>query len=160
MQHRSGGRGNQPYRGRGGKSRGRGGFRFQNNNKPTCQICGKFGHSAAVCYFRGDMKYMGSSSSSSQIHQGQPRSFMQSPPQQNPQQHSFYLCLNQDRMCLIRSANMEHLHTLHRDPSQLNNCVPYGVCNCLLQVFLMLIGRPHRMTDVLFRGLQCILVLI
>ncbi|KAK9100205.1 hypothetical protein Scep_023635 [Stephania cephalantha] len=50
---------NNGSRGRGGKNKGRGGFRFNNNNKPTCQICGKFGHSVAVCYFRTDMKYMG-----------------------------------------------------------------------------------------------------
>ncbi|KAK9105320.1 hypothetical protein Scep_022164 [Stephania cephalantha] len=46
----------------GGRNRGREGFRFQNNNRPTCQICSKYGHSAVVCYFRADMKYMGSHS--------------------------------------------------------------------------------------------------
>ncbi|KAK9110858.1 hypothetical protein Sjap_018918 [Stephania japonica] len=58
QQSNSGGRGSNT-RNRGGRSRGRGGFRSQNSNKPTCQICGKFGHSATVCYFWQDMKYMG-----------------------------------------------------------------------------------------------------
>ncbi|KAM6545892.1 hypothetical protein CsatB_026628 [Cannabis sativa] len=44
-------------RGNGGRSRGRG---RANNSKPTCQVCGKYGHSAAVCYNRFDDSYMGS----------------------------------------------------------------------------------------------------
>ncbi|MDV3143314.1 MAG: GAG-pre-integrase domain-containing protein, partial [Sweet potato little leaf phytoplasma] len=36
---------------RGGRGRGRNGFQ-RNNSKPTCQLCGKFGHSAPACYMR------------------------------------------------------------------------------------------------------------
>ncbi|TXG69253.1 hypothetical protein EZV62_004188 [Acer yangbiense] len=46
------------FRGGGGRFRGRGGR--NNNSRPTCQVCGKFGHSASVCYFRYDDNYMGS----------------------------------------------------------------------------------------------------
>ncbi|KAK9144845.1 hypothetical protein Sjap_004748 [Stephania japonica] len=53
-------------RGRGNRGQNRGGFRSQNQNKPTCQICGKFGHSVAYCYYRADMKYMGTQSGSNQ----------------------------------------------------------------------------------------------
>ncbi|KAK0586960.1 hypothetical protein LWI29_015268 [Acer saccharum] len=42
----------------GGRSRGRNGR--NNNSRPTCQVCGKIGHSAAVCYYRFDNHYMGS----------------------------------------------------------------------------------------------------
>lgn len=44
-------------RGRGGRGRGRG---RNNGLRPTCQICGKNGHLASVCYYRTDMAYMGS----------------------------------------------------------------------------------------------------
>ncbi|KAA0039021.1 UDP-glucose:glycoprotein glucosyltransferase isoform X1 [Cucumis melo var. makuwa] len=42
-----------------GKGRGRG---YIKNNKPTCQVCGKFGHNAAVCYFKYNKQYMGNNS--------------------------------------------------------------------------------------------------
>ncbi|KAK0600457.1 hypothetical protein LWI29_015218 [Acer saccharum] len=45
------------FRGGRGRSRGRGGR--GNNSKPTCQVCGRFGHTAAVCYYRYDNQYMG-----------------------------------------------------------------------------------------------------
>uniref|UniRef100_A0A803PQB9 Reverse transcriptase Ty1/copia-type domain-containing protein n=1 Tax=Cannabis sativa TaxID=3483 RepID=A0A803PQB9_CANSA len=41
-----------------GRFRGRGGGR-SNNSKPTCQVCGRYGHSAAYCYNRYDENYMG-----------------------------------------------------------------------------------------------------
>ena len=44
-------RGRSGYRGRGGRSGG---------SKPTCQVCGEYGHSAAYCYNRYDENYMGS----------------------------------------------------------------------------------------------------
>ncbi|KAK9141071.1 hypothetical protein Scep_010752 [Stephania cephalantha] len=70
-----GNRTNGGFRGRGnGRFRGRGGFKSSSSNsKPTCQICGKFGHSAAVCYYRADMKYMGTQTGNS--HQPQLRPF-------------------------------------------------------------------------------------
>lgn len=43
---------------RGGRSQrgcGRGG-----RNKPVCQVCGKSGHTTAICYFKYDQSYMGS----------------------------------------------------------------------------------------------------
>ncbi|KAK9151758.1 hypothetical protein Syun_010067 [Stephania yunnanensis] len=66
---RQGGNGGRNFnnnnRGRGGRFRGRGGFRFPNNSRPTCQICNKIGHSAAFCYYRADMNYMGAQVSNS-----------------------------------------------------------------------------------------------
>lgn len=51
-------------RGRGGYNRGRSSNRGRggrsNGPKPTCQVCGKYGHSAAHCYNRYDEAYMGS----------------------------------------------------------------------------------------------------
>ncbi|KAK9101622.1 hypothetical protein Scep_025052 [Stephania cephalantha] len=62
-----GGRGN-------GRFRGRGGFK-NTNNRPTCQICNKIGHTAAMCYYRSDMNYTGENayngSPQSQFHQSQ-----------------------------------------------------------------------------------------
>ncbi|XP_022142770.1 uncharacterized protein LOC111012809 [Momordica charantia] len=51
-------------RGQGRNSRGRNrGGRFQgqrsNSSRPTCQVCGKIGHLAVVCYHRLNMQYMG-----------------------------------------------------------------------------------------------------
>ncbi|KAK9083923.1 hypothetical protein Scep_030394 [Stephania cephalantha] len=45
----NGNRANTGFRGRGnGRFRGRGGFKSStSNSKPTCQICGKFGHSSS-----------------------------------------------------------------------------------------------------------------
>ncbi|KAK9132427.1 hypothetical protein Scep_011955 [Stephania cephalantha] len=76
VQNYNGNKTNGGFRGRGtGRFRGRGGYKSSSSNsKPTCQICGKFGHSAAVCYYRADMKYMGAQSGSSQ--QPQPRHFI------------------------------------------------------------------------------------
>ncbi|KAM6597528.1 hypothetical protein CsatA_008052 [Cannabis sativa] len=61
FQNNTSSRGNHSNNSRGGNSRGRGRGRFNNNNnsRPTCQVCGKFGHSAAVCYNRYDEAYMG-----------------------------------------------------------------------------------------------------
>lgn len=56
----NGGRGSNFNSGRGGyssRSRGRG---RGANSRPTCQVCGKYGHSAAICYNRFDESYMGS----------------------------------------------------------------------------------------------------
>lgn len=45
------------WRGSGrGRNKGRG---RQQNSKPICQICGKTGHLASVCYYRADFNYMG-----------------------------------------------------------------------------------------------------
>ncbi|KAK0596210.1 hypothetical protein LWI29_013659 [Acer saccharum] len=41
--------------GRGGRSRGGG----RGTSKPTCQVCGKYGHSAVVCYNKYDNQFMG-----------------------------------------------------------------------------------------------------
>ncbi|KAK6144727.1 hypothetical protein DH2020_021547 [Rehmannia glutinosa] len=44
------------------RGRGRGGhcnFRYNNNGKPTCQLCGKIGHMALKCYKRFDMSFTG-----------------------------------------------------------------------------------------------------
>ena len=56
------GRSGGGYRGRGGfNSRGRGFSQHQNNNtygeRPTCQICGRSGHTALKCYNRFDNNY-------------------------------------------------------------------------------------------------------
>uniref|UniRef100_A0A803NZ12 Integrase catalytic domain-containing protein n=1 Tax=Cannabis sativa TaxID=3483 RepID=A0A803NZ12_CANSA len=51
---------NNGGRGAGSRGRSRGRGRFNNNSRPTCQVCGKFGHSAAVCYNRYDENFMGS----------------------------------------------------------------------------------------------------
>lgn len=37
------------------RERGRG----RNSNKPICQVCGKLGHVASVCYYRFNQNYMG-----------------------------------------------------------------------------------------------------
>lgn len=37
---------------RGGRYRGRGRYHPYSSNKPTCQICGKVGHTAVICHFR------------------------------------------------------------------------------------------------------------
>ena len=34
-------------------------YNFNSNSKPTCQICGKYGHSAAMCFYRSDDSYNG-----------------------------------------------------------------------------------------------------
>uniref|UniRef100_A0A803Q5F0 Reverse transcriptase Ty1/copia-type domain-containing protein n=1 Tax=Cannabis sativa TaxID=3483 RepID=A0A803Q5F0_CANSA len=45
---------------RGGNNSGRGRGGRSNGPKPTCQVCGRYGHSAAICYNRYDEAYMGS----------------------------------------------------------------------------------------------------
>lgn len=45
------------WRGARGRNRGRG---RQQNSRPICQICGKSGHLASVCYYKTDFNYMGS----------------------------------------------------------------------------------------------------
>ncbi|KAK9104364.1 hypothetical protein Scep_021208 [Stephania cephalantha] len=60
QQGASPGRGANTFRGgangnRGGHDRGRG----QSNNRLICQICGKSGHTAAVCFYRSNLQYMG-----------------------------------------------------------------------------------------------------
>ncbi|KAK9132256.1 hypothetical protein Scep_011784 [Stephania cephalantha] len=71
--YRGVGNGNRGGRGN-GRFRGRGGFK-NTNNRPTCQICNKIGHTAAVCYYGSDMNYMGANahngSSQSQFNQPQ-----------------------------------------------------------------------------------------
>uniref|UniRef100_A0A803PL25 Uncharacterized protein n=1 Tax=Cannabis sativa TaxID=3483 RepID=A0A803PL25_CANSA len=63
---RSGNRGGSHPRG-GGGSRGRGcGGRSSGNSKPTCQICGRYGHSVAYCYNRYEEAYMGSTPTNGQ----------------------------------------------------------------------------------------------
>ena len=57
-QTRFGAPNNRRNRGGGGWSRGRG--VWNNNSKPMCQICGKYGHSAHKCYNRGNFNYTGS----------------------------------------------------------------------------------------------------
>lgn len=48
------------HQGRGNPNSNRGrGRQGRDNTKPTCQVCGKYGHSAAVCYFRYNDHYMG-----------------------------------------------------------------------------------------------------
>lgn len=37
---------------RGGRNRGQGRWNNHSNGRPTCQLCGKIGHSAAICFFR------------------------------------------------------------------------------------------------------------
>ncbi|KAK0605463.1 hypothetical protein LWI29_027163 [Acer saccharum] len=77
--NQSGGRGQNTGRSRGGgRFRGRGG-RNGNNSRPTCQVCGKYGHSAAHCYNRYDESYMGASSNSNQNKQNQPSVFVATP---------------------------------------------------------------------------------
>ncbi|XP_062073110.1 cold shock domain-containing protein 4-like [Humulus lupulus] len=51
----------------GGRSRGRG--RTGGGSRPTCQICGKYGHSAAVCYSRYEESHMGGDSGGTQQQQ-------------------------------------------------------------------------------------------
>lgn len=41
----------------GGRARGEG---RNYNGRPVCQICGKMGHLATVCYYRTYFSYMGS----------------------------------------------------------------------------------------------------
>ncbi|KAI9162483.1 hypothetical protein LWI28_027854 [Acer negundo] len=73
--NQSGGRGQNTGRSRrGGRFCGRGG-RNSNNSRPTCQVCGKYGHSAAHCYNRYDESYTGASSNSNQNKQNQLQSF-------------------------------------------------------------------------------------
>lgn len=47
-------RGGSRGRGRGRTHYGKGG-----NNRPTCQICGKYGHSASTCYWRFNEEFSG-----------------------------------------------------------------------------------------------------
>jgi histone deacetylase 1/2 len=44
---------------RGNRTRGRGRFNNFSNPRPTCQVCGRTGHTAAYCYNRFDESYMG-----------------------------------------------------------------------------------------------------
>ena len=62
-----GGRFNGGGRGRfNGRGRGRSSW---NNNKPQCQLCGKFGHVALQCYYRFDQSFFGPSQLSNQFGQ-------------------------------------------------------------------------------------------
>ncbi|RVX09873.1 Retrovirus-related Pol polyprotein from transposon RE1 [Vitis vinifera] len=52
---------NYTYRGRGRGGRNRQGGRQNSslNEKPQCQLCGKFGHTAQICYHRFDISFQG-----------------------------------------------------------------------------------------------------
>lgn len=65
-------RGNRNFRGRGGRFGG-------NSSKPTCQVCGKLGHTAATCYHRFNSSYMGSTPSTDQNKVNQVTAFVASP---------------------------------------------------------------------------------
>lgn len=41
-----------------GSYRGRGRGRWQGNSRPVCQVCGKLGHSANICYHRFDKQFV------------------------------------------------------------------------------------------------------
>ncbi|KAK9125439.1 hypothetical protein Scep_014285 [Stephania cephalantha] len=80
-------------RGRGtGRFRGRGGFKYNNTSRPTCQICGKTGHTAAVCYYMTDLNFMGTNAngggSSQQLLQSQSQkgAFLANQVPMSPQQ--------------------------------------------------------------------------
>lgn len=58
------GNSNQNYQSGGLNSKGRGrGGRFNNRNRPRCQICERCGHTALKCYFRLDLSYTPNSQS-------------------------------------------------------------------------------------------------
>lgn len=46
---------------RGGRGRGRGRGRYgrNQNSRPICQVCGKLGHTASICYHRYNRAYIG-----------------------------------------------------------------------------------------------------
>ena len=51
---------NNNFSGRGhGCERGKSLGNYRNKSKPQCQICGKLGHIAAICYYRFDQTYQG-----------------------------------------------------------------------------------------------------
>ncbi|KAJ9695793.1 hypothetical protein PVL29_010991 [Vitis rotundifolia] len=58
---------NYTYRGRGrGGRNGHGGRQNSSpSEKPQCQLCGKFGHTAQICYHRFDISFQGGQSSTS-----------------------------------------------------------------------------------------------
>lgn len=55
---------------RGSVYRGRRRCRNFNNSRPTCQVCGKFGHSAVVCFNRYNEAFMGTNP---HLYQAQPK---------------------------------------------------------------------------------------
>ncbi|KAK0607068.1 hypothetical protein LWI29_008796 [Acer saccharum] len=58
------------FRGRGrSRARGRGG-RYNNGSRPICQVCGKLGRIANVCYHRFDQTYSGDNTRQSSSIQG------------------------------------------------------------------------------------------
>uniref|UniRef100_F6H1I2 Retrovirus-related Pol polyprotein from transposon TNT 1-94-like beta-barrel domain-containing protein n=1 Tax=Vitis vinifera TaxID=29760 RepID=F6H1I2_VITVI len=58
---------NYTYRGRGcGGRNGQGGRQnFSPSEKPQCQLCGKFGHTAQICYHRFDISFQGGQTTTS-----------------------------------------------------------------------------------------------
>ncbi|KAL5839746.1 hypothetical protein ACOSQ4_012354 [Xanthoceras sorbifolium] len=80
--HSSNGRGGNN---RGGRGRGRSG-RWYSNNKLSCQVCGKNGHSASQCYRRFDQTWHGFNQNNNFGNQQHPRyysnfNFVQKSPQ-------------------------------------------------------------------------------
>ncbi|KAK1351772.1 hypothetical protein POM88_054055 [Heracleum sosnowskyi] len=68
---------NNYNRGSRGKFRGRGRV---NGNRLTCQLCGKIGHSAAICWSRFDQNFMGNApDQNSQAKNHAPNAFLASP---------------------------------------------------------------------------------
>lgn len=53
--------GNPSFSNQNSAGRGRGRGRSGGNNRPMCQVCGKFGHTALICYHRFDKEYSPSS---------------------------------------------------------------------------------------------------
>uniref|UniRef100_A0A803PYD1 Retrovirus-related Pol polyprotein from transposon RE1 n=1 Tax=Cannabis sativa TaxID=3483 RepID=A0A803PYD1_CANSA len=98
--------------GSGQRGRGRGG---RGNSKPTCQVCGKYGHSAAICCNRFDESYMG---------QPPPSEFNYSQDKQNPM--SVLVATPQTLSDDSWYADSGATNHLTPDSDKLKNKVEYG----------------------------------
>ncbi|KAL5574968.1 hypothetical protein UlMin_016667 [Ulmus minor] len=56
---------NYRSRGRGGRNGQGGRYNSSPNEKPQCQLCGKFGHTAQICYHRFDISFQSSQNNAS-----------------------------------------------------------------------------------------------
>lgn len=93
---------------------------WNSNQKPNCQLCGRFGHTVVKCYYRFDKSYQGSNSSVSSYARGSSSSTENS--QQNPQALIVHNDLNRDNHWFPDSGATNHVT---HDLANLNTATEY-----------------------------------